>query len=275
MKLILASAEASLARSLFAVMRRMAVCALIVTALSAVPSGFAAAEDLVSGLSQDQIEITSNYTGTDLVVFGAIEPRTGDAATSERDVVVVVRGPDTDMTVRQKVRVAGLWLNRHRVSLNGMPGYYYVASTRPLDKIADESVLGRYQIGLPYLEPVSYSTHSPREAQVYTAAAIRREAKAGLYNEADNGVEFLSYSLFRVRVPVPAGVPRGQYTAEVYLFENGNVISAQSTPLFVDQTGIERQLFSFANSWPLLYGIVTVVLALMLGWLSSLVFRGR
>lgn len=262
-------------RQVLAFMRRIAGFAFAAAALSAFLPGFAAAEDLVSGLSQDQIEITSNYTGTDLVVFGAIEPRTGDAATTERDVVVVVRGPDVDMTVRQKERMAGLWLNRHRVTLHAMPGYYFVASTRPLDKIADVSVLGRYQIGLPYLEPVSYSTHSPHEAQVYTTAAIRRETKAGLYIDAPNGVEFLSYSLFRVRVPVPASVPRGQYTAEVYLFENGNVVSAQSTPLFVDQTGIERQLFSFANGWPWLYGIVTVMLALLLGWLSSVVFRGR
>lgn len=259
----------------FAFMRRIVEIAFLAAAASAFSSDFATAEDLVSGLSQDQIEITSNYTGTELVVFGAIEPRTGDAATSERDVVVVVRGPDVDMTVRQKVRVAGLWLNRHRVMLHAMPGYYYVASTRPLEKIADKSVLGRYQIGLPYLEPVSYSTHSPHEAQVYTTAAIRRETKSGLYNDAPNGVEFLSYSLFRVHVPVPASVPRGQYTAEVYLFENGNVVSAQSTPLFVDQTGIERQLFGFANNWPLSYGAVTVTLALLLGWLSSLVFRGR
>lgn len=243
--------------------------------LLAAPAQRAVAEDLVSGLSQDQIEITSNYTGTNLVVFGAIEPQSVDIGTPERDIVVVVRGPDTNMTVRQKERVAGLWINRHEVRLRAMPGYYYLASTRPLDKIADADVLERYQIGLDHLEPASYSTHSPHEAMVYTKAAIRQEVRAGLYEEVDSGVEFLSYSLFRVRVPMPAAVPRGRYTAEVFLFENGNVMSAQSTPLFVDQTGVEQQLFSFANRWPLLYGAATAAMALLLGWLSSLVFQRR
>lgn len=256
-------------------MRHRAARAGLAAALLAIPLQSATAEDLVSGLSQDQIEITSNYTGTDLVVFGAIEPRTGDTAAPERDVVVVVRGPDIDMTVRQKDRVAGLWINRHEVRLHAMPGYYYLASTRPLAKIADAAVLSRYQIGLAVLEPASYSTHSPHEALVYTRAAIRQQTRAGLYDEEESGVEFLSYSLFRVRVPVPAGVPRGQYTAEVFLFENGNVMSAQSTPLFVDQTGVERQLYSFAHSWPLFYGVATVAMALLLGWLSSLVFQRR
>ena len=66
---------------------------------------------------------------------------------------------------------------------------------------------------------------------------------------------------------------RGEYTAEVYLFEGGNMISAQVTPFYIDQTGLERQLFNFAREWPLIYGTSAVAMALMLGWLSSLFFR--
>jgi len=253
--------------------RRLAWLGLALALLAVAPGATAA--NLVSGLSQDQIEITSNYTGTDLVVFGAIESKSGESADSPRDVVVVVRGPDTDMKIRMKERVAGLWINRHEVTLKGIPGYYYLASSRPLDKIAGADVLARYQIGLSYLQAASYSSASPREDRIYTVAAVREETKAKLYAEAEDGVEFLSYSLFRVRVPVPAGVPRGQYTAEVYLFQNGHVVSAQSTPLFVDQTGIERRLYSFAHSSPWIYGISVVLLALLLGWLSSVVFQRR
>lgn len=256
-------------------MRGAACIAGIVAALLALPIASARADDLVSGLSQDQIEITSNYTGTDLVVFGAIQARGSEIGAPERDVVVVVRGPAMDMTVRKKDRVAGLWINRHEAALRAMPGYYYLASTRPLDKIAALTTLQRYQLGLGNLEPQSYSTHSAREARIYTDAAVREQARKGLYDQATDGVEFLSTSLFRVRVPVPANVPRGRYTAEVYLFRDGNVVSAQSTPLFVDQTGIERRLFVFAHQSPLLYGITTVLIALMLGWISTVAFQRR
>jgi len=255
-------------------MKRAACIAGILAGLLALPAASARAEDLVSGLSQDQIEITSNYTGTDLVVFGAIESHASEIGV-QRDVVVVVRGPDQDMTVRKKDRVVGLWINRHEAALRAMPGYYYLASTRPLEKIALRTTLQRYQLGLSNLQPASYSTHSAQEAQIYTDAAVRQQARKGLYAQATDGVEFLSASLFRVRVPVPAGVPRGQYTAEVYLFRDGNVVSAQSTPLFVDQTGIERRLYSFAHHWPLFYGLTTVLIALMLGWISSIAFQRR
>jgi len=249
--------------------------ALIALVLALMPST-ALAENLVSGLSQDQIQITSNYTGSDLVVFGAIEQSAEpdeDTGAGRRDVVVVVRGPGATMDVRRKQRIAGIWINNREITLTGMPAYYYVASTRPLDKIAPAQTLGRYQIGLDHVKPESASTHNMAKAEQFRQAVVRERSRGRLFAEAPAGVEFLGYSLFRVHVPVPAGAPRGQYTAEVYLFKDGVVMAAQSTPLFVDQIGLERRLFNFAHNDAFAYGLATVIMAMLLGWLSSLIFR--
>jgi uncharacterized protein (TIGR02186 family) len=241
--------------------------ALLVAFLTFVPA--AHAEDLVSGLSQDSIEITSNYAGSTIVVFGAIERPTTSAA--KHDIVVIVRGPPSSMTVRKKDHVAGIWINNEQATFYGMPSYYFAASTRPIEEIAARELLDRYGLGLRRLEPSSVRTRAP--AEPFRLALIRRKQEHGLYAEIPNGVEFLSETLFRVRVPVPAEVARGEYTAEVYLFEGGNMISAQVTPFYIDQTGLERQLFNFAHEWPFIYGTSAVAMALMLGWLSSLFFR--
>ncbi|HEY2033184.1 MAG TPA: TIGR02186 family protein [Rhizomicrobium sp.] len=250
-------------------MKRAVLLALMVALLPTM----AGADDLVSGLSQDQIQITSNYTGSDLVVFGAIEQSTDTSDAGKRDVVVVVRGPAATMEIRRKNRIAGIWINNREITLSGMPAYYYVASTRALAKIAQPDMLDRYQIGLDHVKPESASTHSSSKAEQFRQAVVRERVRAHLFAEASNGVEFLGYSLFRVHVPVPAGAPRGQYTAEVYLFKNGVVTSAQSTPLFVDQIGLERNLFNFAHNEPFAYGLATVLMAVLLGYLSSLIFR--
>jgi uncharacterized protein (TIGR02186 family) len=236
-------------------------------------AGPACAEDLVSGLSQDQIQITSSYTGTDIVVFGAIESASNTGQATPRDVVVVVRGPDTNMIVRRKVRVAGIWINRDAMRFTGLPAYYYLASTRPVSAMAPTDTLARYEIGLNTLTPESESTHSPAKAEPFRLAAIRERERAHLYAESSNGVEFLSYSLFRARVPVPATVPKGQYTVDVYLFRDGTVLSAQSTPLYIDQIGLERRLYNYAHRQPVWYGFAAVFMAALLGWLSSLLFR--
>ena len=228
----------------------------------------ARAEDLVSGLSQDAIEITSNYAGSTIVVFGAIER---PSSSGPRNIVVVVRGPTAQMTVRKKDRIGGVWINNEKAIFYGMPTYYFSASTRPIAQIAPRDLLDRYALGLERLEPSSVHGHLASEP--FRQALIRRKAAQGLYAELPQGVEFLSETLFRVRVPVPASVAVGEYTAEVYLFRDGDLISAQVTPFYIDQTGVERQLFNFAHNWPLIYGTSAVAMAMLLGWLSSLVFR--
>lgn len=246
-------------------MKRIAMLAVLAIGAA---SPAAPAENLVSGLSQDAIEITSNYTGTDIVVFGAIErPETE----TKPDIVVVVRGPDADIRVRRKGRLAGVWINRNRVVLHGMPSYYFIASTRALNQIAPDTTLRQYGLGLAALAPRAVTGR--HDAEPFRQALIRHEQKAGLYAQSPNGVHFLSGTLFRVRVPVPSSAPRGRYIVEVYLIRDGTVIAVQPTPLTIDQTGLERRLFDFAHLDPLAYGLSTVLMAVLLGWLSSFAFR--
>jgi uncharacterized protein (TIGR02186 family) len=226
-------------------------------------------ENLISGLSQDVVEITSNYTGTNLTVFGAIErPAEKDIG----DIVVVVRGPDATITVRRKDRVAGLWINDARARLV-VPSYYFIASTRPLGEIASADTLQLYDLGLGNISPEHVL--SDGDPAPYELALVRAQMRTGLYRQDPTGVEMLSATLFRVKVPVPASVPRGAYNVQVYLFRDGSVVAAQSTPLYVDQTGIERRVYAFAHDAPLTYGLSTVFIAVMLGWASTFLFRRR
>jgi uncharacterized protein (TIGR02186 family) len=229
----------------------------------------ARAASVVTGLSQDQIQISSTYTGTEIAIFGVIEG--ADYSEDSRyDVAVVLRGPDTDMVVRKKDRVAGLWINRDQARL-GLPAFYYLAASRPLDAIAPAFTLDRYGVGLQNLRADRIVSH--HDPEPFRKALIRQLTDEGLYQETFTGVEFLSNMSFRVRVPIPAGVARGQYNAEVYLFRNGAVEAAQSTPLFIDQIGMERRIFNLAHQWPIFYGLAAVLMAGLLGWLSSIVFR--
>jgi len=243
-------------------MKRTLLALLLLVALPA------RAEDLVSGLSQDTIQITSNYTGTDIVVFGAIEQPQN---TQGRNIVVVVRGPDEPMTVRRRDRIAGVWVNSDAARFEGLPAYYYLASTEPVARIAPAAALARYGIGLQALRPSAIGSH--HDPEPFRQAAIRYHQRTGLYTESPGSIDFLSESLFRTRVPVPAGVSRGQYNVEVYLFRDGEVVSAQSTPLFVDASGLERRLFNMAHDAPFSYGLACVFMAMLLGWVSSVLFR--
>jgi len=240
--------------------------ALLALLLFAAPA--VAEENLTSMLSQDYLQISSNFNGSEITVFGAVENPSEHGVGA---VVVVVRGPDTLMTVRRKDRIAGMWINSARAKL-WLPSYYFIASSAPLPEIANGDTLSRYELGLTNLRADMVA--SDGVAAPYQAALVRAEQRAGLYRENPAGVE-MQNTAFRVHVPIPAAVPRGSYNVEVYLFRDGNVVAAQSTPFYVDQSGFERRLFEFAHNKPLYYGLATVLMGILLGWGSTFFFRRK
>jgi len=225
----------------------------------------AANSPLTTDLSSHLISITSSFTGTDLLLFGAVE--------EPGDIVVVVRGPTQSVVVRRKGRVAGIWLNREAINFAGVPGYYAVAATRPFQQIASQALLARLQIGTENLRLLPQSSLPETETQPYREAIVRAKTRQGLYQDYSGRVVFLGQRLFRARISFPALVPVGIYRTEVYLVRDDQVISAQSTPLYVKKTGLERTVYDFAHKEPLFYGIGAVLLAISAGWIAASLFR--
>jgi uncharacterized protein (TIGR02186 family) len=251
----------------------MRLAAAIVCSLLLAP--LARAEELAAGLSKDDIKISSNFTGTDLVLFGAIESAGSAIGTvQDRDVVVVVRGPSTAVTVRRKERLGPIWINRDQRRFVGVPGFYFVASTKPLSEIGNAATLDRYDLGLDRLE-FSAPPGSIMPSADYRGAIVRARSRGELYSEHPGGVQFISGSLFRTTIALPSNLPSSTYDVNVYLFRGQEIVTAFSTPLRIGKTGLERVLFKFANDLPWAYGLVAVLLAGLAGWASALIFRQR
>jgi uncharacterized protein (TIGR02186 family) len=253
--------------------RLIAVLAAGIASLTAVARG----EDLAAGVSRDKIEITSNFTGTDVVVFGAIENDLGEAlpATEARDVVIVIRSDKPYVaTVREKARMGPIWINQKSRRFSGVPGFYFLASTRALKEIAGPDRLEELELGLDKLAlgPAPGSIGGPRE---FREAIVRAKSRGGLYSEHEGGISFLSGSLFRTTVALPANVPTGNLKVLVYVFSRGEVSSSNSMTLYVEKTDIERQLSEMAHGMPVLYGFAAVLLSGLAGFLASLAFRVR
>lgn len=239
--------------------------ALLALALSAGP---ARAQALVADLSDHFIAITTGFIGTDVLLFGAIE--------GEGDVVVVLRGPSVRELVRRKSRVAGIFVNDKDMAFANVPTFYSVSSNRPLGEILSPNVRMRHEIGFDTLRFTPEQTADAADlplADTFRQALIRNKQRADLYVEDPGKVVFLGARLFRTRVYFPSNLPTGSYTADVYLVRGGAVISAQSTPLVVSKVGFGAEVYDFAYNWPMAYGALAVLLALLAGWLAALLFR--
>jgi uncharacterized protein (TIGR02186 family) len=230
------------------------------------PRGPAPADaPLITDLSSHLIAITSSFTGTDLLLFGAID--------EPGEVIVVVRGPTATSVVRRKRPTLGFWLTRRSESFDNVPAYYAVASSKPLSDIAPANLLQRLQIGTENLRFRYLGTRQRDEVGQYHEAVIRRKTRDGLYRENIGAVDFLGPKLFRTEISFPSTVPVGTYQTEVYLIRDNRIVAAQSTPLFIDKQGVEQEVYDFSRQEPAVYGLVAVLLAVFSGWLAAVVFR--
>lgn len=230
------------------------------------PRGPAPADaPLITDLSSHLIAITSSFTGTELLLFGAID--------EPGEVIVVIRGPVSTAVVRRKRRTVGLWLTRRSESFDGVPGYYAVISSAPLEQIAPQSLLQRLQIGTGNLRFRFVGTQPPGDIAEFRRAIVRQKTREGLYHETVGGIDFLGPKLFRTEISFPSTVPVGTYQAEVYLVRDDRIVAAQSTPLFIDKQGVEQQIFDFSRAEPGVYGMVAVLLAVIAGWVAAIAFR--
>jgi len=228
---------------------------------------FTATDPLVVDLSSHVVAITSGFSGANLLLFGAVD---GDG-----DVVVVVRGPNQTELVRRRDRVLGIWINRYSATITDAPVYYQIASTRPLDQIATTTMLDRHRLGVKHLDLGVRRKDQEKTDDDYRQALLRSKAQHGLYSEAAGRINLLGGRLFRTEMTFPANVPTGIYTAEVYLVKNGEIASAQTTPLIISKTGVGAQIFDIAINHSALYGLAAVVLAMAAGWVAAAAFKRR
>ncbi len=224
-----------------------------------------AARPLIADLSSKQVQISTGFTGAQLLLFGSTD--------GAGDVVVVVRGPMRSEVVRRKERVGGIWINGHSVEFDDVPAYYHVASSRPLDAFASPETLRQYRIGVSNLALTALSFSSPTVVREFRQALIRLKRRDNLYADAPGGVKVKDGRLFRTEITFPATVPTGIYSAEVYLFRKGDPVGRSLTSITVRKIGLEAAIFEFAHQHSAIYGIVAVIIALLAGWTAGVIFR--
>ena len=252
--------------------------ALIAIALAMPLAATAArAERLIVSVSNHRVTVTPNYSGEELVLFGSVEK---DASTptgrGSYDLVVTVSGPKDDMVTRRKERKFGIWINTDYRQFLKVPGYLALFANRPFDEIAPPEVERRQQLGLNNVLLTQrvgpdYADVVPNDP--FRSAFVRLQRQRGLYREDTAAVTFLTPTLFRTGIPLPAEVPIGTYEVEIKLFSKGALVTRTETAFEIVKVGFEQFVATTARQNALAYGLVTAAMALLTGWLASIVFR--
>jgi len=244
------------------------VVAWLVLAMVLLGSAAAAQEPLIADASNSpnyRVEITTGFVGTDVVYFGAKE--------GPGDVIVVIRGPILDYSVRRKQRVAGIWINTDKVSFGDVPSFYAVASSRPLDELLPRSLRVQQGIGLDALDLPTVKSEREGDIDSFRSALLRLKEQSGQFAREVGKVKILGDRLFSTTVHFPANVPTGSYFVTVMLVRDKDIVSAQQVHLEVGKIGADAGIYEYAHIQSALYGLTAIAGALLAGWAAHLVFR--
>ena len=230
---------------------------------------------LVPDISSRSIQIRYSFSGAQLLLFGAILYPGGKVPERPADIVVVLKGPVQPILVREKQKMAGIWMNADSDRFRSAPSFYAVASSRPIRELVDERTAAIYELGLRDLQLSPGGGALPDKEHRFESGLLDLRKRQGLYAESDRGVEISNGVLYRARIAIPSQVPVGTYTTETFLIDRGKVIAAATRDVDVGKAGFERTLALAARQHGFLYGLAAVALSLFLGWAAAMAFRRR
>jgi uncharacterized protein (TIGR02186 family) len=230
---------------------------------------------LVPDVSSRSIQIRYSFNGAQLLLFGAILYPGGRVPARPADVIVVLKGPVQPIVVRQKEKIAGIWMNAESNRFRSAPSYYAVASSRPINGLVDERTAAIYELGLENLQLSTGGGALPEKERRFEAGLVDLKHRQGLYAEDSKGVEISEGVLYRARLFIPSQVPVGTYTAETFLVDQGRVVAAATRDVAIGKSGFERFVALAAHRHAFLYGMASVLMSLGLGWAVAMVYRRR
>ena len=243
---------------------------LMLTVLAAAP---AAAEEVVAGLSQNRVSITANFDGSEILIFGAVKRETPTPDDGSLEVIVTVEGPQEPVTVRRKAKRYGIWVNVDGIEVDLAPSFYAISSTNPLDQILKDVEDLRYNISIPRAIRAVGVAQDVEDPENFVNALIRIREDNGLYQVRPNTVSLNQDTLFNTSVALPSNLREGGYLVRFFLTRNGNVLDEYVTTIDVQKVGLERFLYNLAHDRPLIYGLLSLAIAIAAGWGASAVFR--
>ena len=227
---------------------------------------------LVPEVSQHEVQVRQGFTGTELLLFGAILDPGGVRAGQDYDIVVVLKGPTLPIQVREKERVAGIWVNADSTAFRSAPSFFAVASSAPIDSLVDERTAAIYELGTEFIQLSPSGMIDVAEQQRFSAGLVDLRTRQELYKEDMDGVRISEQVLYQARIELPSNVQTGTYTAETFAINRGRVIASAISEVEVRKVGFERFIELFSRQWAFAYGLLAVLMSVGMGWIAGRLF---
>ena len=217
-------------------------------------------------LSEKEIQIETDFNGKEIIIFGIFVP--------EENTIVAIEGPKKDTKILKKERLFGFWINTKKIIYKKLPTIFFVASSAPIKDILNYESIIKEEL---YFDELLTNTITQRNfleqknLGEWGKNLIRIKTNENLFKEYE--FKNIDNKLFQTRVFFPSNSIPGKYKVTIFQVKDQNIQNKKSAIINIRKSGVGEKIYRFAHEQSALYGLLSILFAILSGLIAATIFR--
>ena len=224
------------------------------------------AEEVYFDLSEDNIEIKTDFDGKEIIIFGLLK--------DEHDTLLTIKGPPSKMKIQKKERYFGVWINNKQITYSKIPTLFFLSSSSKINEILPNSI--QINDDLNFDKILNNKTFDQNfifenDQTTWNENFVRIKKKQLFYKQFE--MKIIKDKLFQTSVFFPPNTIPGIYNVDIYYIKNKTIMNKDQKEIIVKKTGIGSDIYEFAKDRAATYGVFVIIFSILSGLIAATLFR--
>tara|TARA_Y100000591_G_scaffold39059_1_gene28870 strand:+ start:3238 stop:3942 length:705 start_codon:yes stop_codon:yes gene_type:complete len=224
------------------------------------------AEEVYFDLSEDNVEIKTDFEGKEIIIFGLLQ--------NDHETLLTIKGPSSKMKIQKKERYFGIWINNKQITYSKIPTLFFLSSSSKVDDILPNSV--QINDDLNFDKILNNKTFDQNfifenDQSIWNKNFVRIKKRQLFYKEFE--MKTFKNKLFQTSVFFPPNTIPGIYNVDIYYIKNKTIMNKDQKKIIVKKTGIGSDIYDFARNNAATYGVFVIIFSILCGLIAATLFR--
>ena len=229
-------------------------------------NNFLQAEEIYFDLSEDNIELKTDFNGKEIIIFGLLK--------DDHETLLTIKGPPSKMRIQKKERYFGIWINNQYVTYSNIPSLFFLSTSKKINEILPESILINEDLSFEKIlnnKTFNQNFIFKNDQEDWNNNFVRIKKEQSFYKSFE--MKKVKDKLFQTSVFFPPNTIPGIYNVNIYYIRNNTIMSNDQKKIVIKKSGIGSKIFDFANNNAATYGVFVVIFSIFSGFIAATLFR--
>ncbi len=224
------------------------------------------AEEIYFDLSEDSINIKTDFNGKEIIIFGLLK--------DNHDTLLTIKGPSLKMKIQKKERYFGVWINNKQITYGKIPTLFFLSSSSKIDQILPNSIQTNNELNFDKIlnnKTFNQNFIFENDQKIWNENFVRIKKNQLLYKEFE--MKIFKNKLFQTSVFFPPNTIPGIYYVNIYYIKHKTIMNKDQKKIIIKKTGIGSDIYEFARKRAATYGVFVIIFSILSGLIAATLFR--